>query len=293
MVVFSGAGPGTTWLDRRVVAYAHQGGAWEAPSSTLHAIGAAVAGGATGIELDVHATADRHLVVCHDSSVDRTTDGAGKIADLTLAEVRALDNAYWWAPGADVSPGLQPDGYPFRGRAPEDPAFRIALLEQVLEEFPGVVLNLDIKQTAPVVEPYEEALAELLRKFGRGDDVIVASFLDAATDAFSAAAPEFPTSAGTVAVAGFYQAVQAGERPAPMRHVALQVPAAYGDLTLVDQPFVDVAHESGLAVHVWTIEEEDEMERLCGLGVDGIITDRPTALVQVLDRLGCAWRPEG
>jgi glycerophosphoryl diester phosphodiesterase len=78
-----------------------------------------------------------------------------------------------------------------------------------------------------------------------------------------------------------------------MRHVALQVPAAYGDLTLVDQPFVDVAHESGLAVHVWTIEEEDEMERLCGLGVDGIITDRPTALVQVLDRLGCAWRPEG
>ncbi len=293
MAVFSGAGPGTTWLDRRVIAYAHQGGAWEAPSSTLHAIGAAVAGGATGIELDVHATADRHLVVCHDSSVDRTTDGTGKIADLTLAEVRALDNAYWWAPGADVSPGLQPDGYPFRGRAPEDPAFRIALLEQVLEEFPGVVLNLDIKQTAPVVEPYEEALAQLLRKFGRGDDVIVASFLDAATDAFSAGAPEFPTSAGTVAVAGFYQAVQAGERPAPMRHVALQVPAAYGDLTLVDQPFVDVAHESGLAVHVWTIEEEDEMERLCGLGVDGIITDRPTALVQVLDRLGCAWRPEG
>ena len=293
MADFSGADPGTTWLDRRVIAYAHQGGAWEAPSSTLHAIGAAVAGGATGIELDVHATADRHLVVCHDSSVDRTTDGSGKIADLTLAEVRALDNAYWWAPGADVTPGLEPGSYPFRGRAPGDPGFRIALLEEVLEEFPGVVLNLDIKQTAPVVEPYEEALAELLRKFDRGDDVIVASFLDAATDAFSAVAPEFPTSAGTVAVAGFYQAVQSGERPAPLDHVALQVPAAYGDLTLVDQRFVDVAHESGLAVHVWTIEEEDEMERLCGLGVDGIITDRPTALVQVLDRLGCAWRPGG
>jgi glycerophosphoryl diester phosphodiesterase len=154
-----------------------------------------------------------------------------------------------------------------------------------------VVLNLDIKQTAPVVAPYEEALAVLLRRFGRTDDVIVASFLDSATDTFSTFAPDIPTSAGTVATAAFYQAVQAGERPAPLRHVALQVPASYGDLTLVDQRFVEVAHQEGVAVHVWTIEEEEEMERLCGLGVDGIITDRPTALVDVLTRLGCAWRP--
>lgn len=281
------------WTDRRVIAYAHQGGAWEAPSSTLHAIAAALEAGATGIELDVHATADGHLVVCHDPTVDRTTDSSGQIADLTLAQVRALDNAYWWSPGADVSPGLDPDRYPFRGRAPQDPQFGIALLEEVLEEFPGVVLNLDIKRTAPVVAPYEEALAVLLRRFGRTDDVIVASFLDAATDAFATFAPEIPTSAGTAATAGFYQAVRAGERPAPLRHVALQVPVSYGDVTLVDQRFVDVAHEEGLAVHVWTIEEEVEMERLCELGVDGIITDRPTALVDVVTRLGRAWRPAG
>ncbi len=253
----------------------------------------ALQAGATGIELDVHATADGVLVVCHDPSVDRTTDGVGQIADLTLAEVQALDNAYWWAPGADVSPGLDEADYPFRGRAPEDPMFRIARLEEVLTSFPGVVLNLDIKRTAPVVEPYEEALADLLRRHGRTDDVIVASFLDSATDAFSGYAPEIPTSAGTVAVAAFYQSVQAGEEPAPLRHVALQVPIGYGDLTLVDQRFVDVAHDQGLAVHVWTIEEEAEMERLCGLGVDGIITDRPTVLVQVLERLGSAWRPQG
>jgi len=279
------------WLRRRVINYAHQGGAWEAPSSTLFAIGAALEAGATAIELDVHATSDGRLVVGHDPTVDRTTDGAGQIADLTWDQVRALDNAYWWAPGADVTPGLDPDSYPFRGRAPTDRLFRIALLEEVLEEFPGVVLNLDIKQTAPVVTPYEEALAALLKRFGRVDDIIVASFLDTATDAFSSFAPGVPTSAGTVAVAGFFQAVQAGQIPAPMRHVALQVPASYGDLTLVDQRFVDVAHEQGLAVHVWTIEEEAEMERLCGLGVDGIITDRPSALTGVLDRLGLAWRP--
>jgi glycerophosphoryl diester phosphodiesterase len=85
--------------------------------------------------------------------------------------------------------------------------------------------------------------------------------------------------------------VQAGERPAPLRHVALQVPRSFGELTLVDARFVEVAHDEGLAVHVWTIEEESEMEELCDLGVDGIITDRPSALVGVLDRLGRSWTP--
>jgi glycerophosphoryl diester phosphodiesterase len=287
----SGPGGPAPWLDRRVIAYAHQGGAWEAPSSTLYAIGAAVEAGATGIELDVHATADGHLVVCHDTSVDRTTEGSGAIAELTLPEVRALDNAFWWAPGADITPGLEPDQYPFRGRAPQDRRFGIALLEEVLEQFPGVVLNLDIKSTAPLVTPYEEELAILLRKHGRTDDVIVASFLDSATDAFAGFAPDVPTSAGTVATVAFFQAVQAGAPPAPLRHVALQVPARYGELTVVDERFVAVAHEMGMAVHVWTIEEDAEMERLCRLGVDGIITDRPTALVDVVTRLGCAWHP--
>jgi glycerophosphoryl diester phosphodiesterase len=276
---------------RRVISYAHQGGAWEGPSSTLYAIRSALAAGATGIELDVHATSDGHLVVSHDPTVDRTTNGSGNLADLTLAEVRSLDNAYWWVPGADVSPGLEPGSYPFRGRAPDDPAFGVATLEQVLEEFPGVVLNLDIKQTSPTVAPYEEALAVMLKSFGRGDNVIVASFLDSATDTFSSFAPDIPTSAGTMAVAAFFQAVRAGDDPLPMRHVALQVPAAYGELTLVDERFVEVAHREGLAVHVWTIEEEPEMQRLCDLGVDGIITDRPTALVGVLNARQEAWRP--
>jgi glycerophosphoryl diester phosphodiesterase len=277
-------------LERRVIAYAHQGGAWEGPSSTLHAIQSALDAGATGIELDVHATADRHLVVCHDSTVDRTTDASGAISSLTLAELRAFDNAYWWAPGADVTLEEPTGGWPYRGRAPEDRAFGIATLEEVLEEFPGVVLNLDIKQTAPVVEPYEAELAALLRRFGRTDDVIVASFIDSATDAFAQAAPDIPTSAGTTVVADFVRALRSGISIAPMRHVALQVPAAVGETLIVDEQFVEVAHDHGLAVHVWTIEEEEEMERLCDLGVDGIITDRPTALVSVLERRGETWR---
>src|ERR1700691_1939885 len=191
-------GTASVWLERRVIAYAHQGGAWESPSSTLHAIQHAIDVGATGIELDVHATADGELVVCHDGTVDRTTAGQGTIASFTLAELRAMDFSYWWIPGADVTPGRPAADYPFRGRAPADRSFGIAALREVLEQFPGVVLNLDIKQTAPVVAPYEESLARLLAEFGRTDDVIVASFLDSATDSFPKFVPNVPTSAGTV-----------------------------------------------------------------------------------------------
>ncbi len=282
-------GNASEWLERRVIAYAHQGGAWEAPSSTLHAIAHALEVGATGVELDVHATADGELVVCHDATVDRTTAARGTIASFTLAELRAMDFSYWWIPGADVTPGRPEADYPFRGRAPADPAFGIATLREVLERFPGVVLNLDIKQTAPVVAPYEESLARLLAEFGRTDDVIVASFLDQATDAFRRCNPDVPTSAGTMATAEAWRAVQAGEDLAESPAVAFQVPERQGDLVVVDERFVAAAHRAGKAVHVWTVNDAESMERLLRLGVDGIISDVPTTLCGVLHTAGVAW----
>ncbi|MBA3653806.1 MAG: glycerophosphodiester phosphodiesterase [Actinobacteria bacterium] len=272
------------WIDRRVLNYAHQGGAREAPSSTLFALRQAIAAGAHALELDVHATADGHLVVCHDATVDRTTSAAGAIATMTLADVQALDNAYWWVSGHVVAPGRPDADYVHRGKAPDDRDFGIATLREVLDAVPGVFLNLDIKQTAPAVEPYEAALAELLQEYGRTDDVIVASFNDLATDAFKHHAPAVSTSAGTVAVAEFFAAVRDGE-PTPsgvLRHHALQVPATFQDVTLVDERFVTRAHEAGLAVHVWTIDDPAEMRRLVELGVDGVMTDRPSVLTEVL-----------
>jgi glycerophosphoryl diester phosphodiesterase len=182
------------WLERRVLNYAHQGGAREAPSSTLFALRQAVGAGAHALELDVHATADRHLVVCHDATVDRTTEATGAIAAMTLAEVQSLDNAYWWVPGEVVAPGRPASDYPLRGRAPADAELRIAALREVLAAFPDVYLNLDIKQTAPEVEPYEAPLAALLREFGRSDDVIVASFNDACRTAWSTPSSRPPLS---------------------------------------------------------------------------------------------------
>lgn len=286
-------GPANPWSRRRVLSYAHQGGAWEAPSSTLFAIGRALKLGATGIELDVHATADRHLVVCHDRTVDRTTDGHGPIHALTLEELRSLDNAYWFVPGGDERQGLPAEAYTLRGRAPRQGDLCIATLEEVLElmdDHPEVALNLDIKATGPAVEPYEELLAKTLAHHGETDRVIVASFLDVATEAFSRFAPEIATSAGTLAVAGFWRAVHQGEAPPPMRHVALQVPAAQGDQVVVDETFVKAAHSSGLAVHVWTINDKSEMERLCDMGVDGIVSDLPATLVSVLHERDLTYR---
>jgi len=282
-------GDASIWLERRVIAYAHQGGAWEAPSSTLHAIEHALEAGATAIELDVHATSDGELVVCHDATVDRTTAQSGTIAAHTLAELQAMDFAYWWIPGADVTPGRPEADYPLRGRAPADAAFGIATLRQVLERFPGVVLNLDIKQTAPLVAPYEEALARLLAEYERTDDVIVASFLDPATDTFRRFAPAVPTSAGTVATAEAWRAVQAGQAMPDIPAVAFQVPERQGDLVVVDERFVAAAHDAGKAVHVWTVNDTESMERLLDLGVDGIISDVPTTLCSLLAARGVAW----
>lgn len=276
------------WLERRVLDYAHQGGAKEGPSSTLFAMRQAVAAGAEALELDVHMTRDGVLVVCHDATVDRTTEGSGAIADLTYDQLQQLDNAYWWVPGSVVEhdPATPAEAYVHRGKAATDRAFRIPRLADVLAEFPDTYLNFDIKQTAPAVPAYEVALANELRRHNRIDGVIVASFNDASTDAIAKHAPEIATSYGTAATAEFVRAVRAGEAPPTSRHVALQVPHTFGEIVVVDEQLVAVAHESGVAVHVWTIDDEDEMDVLLDLGVDAIMTDRPRTLEAVFARRG-------
>ena len=280
------------WLERRVIAYAHQGGAKEAPSSTLYAIRQALERGATGIELDVHATSEGRLVVCHDPTIDRTTDGSGDIAGLSVAELRELDNAYWFCPGQDAVRGRPASDYTLRGRAPADRELGVATLSEVLEGFPGVVLNLDIKRTAPKVVSYEKALARELAEHGRSDGVIVASFSDAAVAAFSSFAPGIAVAAGTDAATDFYHRLQAGAPPPEDigRYVALQVPARFGALRVVDERFVEAAHSCGLAVHVWTVDDADEIANLVSLGVDGIISDKPSVLAGALGRLGVNWK---
>ncbi|HVA52848.1 MAG TPA: glycerophosphodiester phosphodiesterase [Acidimicrobiales bacterium] len=276
------------WLARRVIAFAHQGGSFEGPSSTLAAIEHALDAGASAIELDVHATRDRRLVVCHDATVDRTTNQRGEISRLTLAELSEMDNAYWWISGDVVSPGRAPDEYLLRGRAPSERRYGVATLEEVATAFPGVLLNLDLKRTSPEVEPYESLLFDELQNLEITDAVIVASFHDEAIQRFRALATGVATSAATNETAAFYFSLLEGAPVVPAVS-AFQVPVSFGDVEVVTEAFVGAAHTAGVAVHVWTINEVDEMARLVEMGVDGLISDRPTPLAALLKERGCAW----
>lgn len=292
---------GGAWRDRPPLNVAHQGGALEAPSNTLFAFRRAAALGADVLELDVHASADGHLVVVHDDTVDRTTDGTGRVADLTLAELRELDAAHSFVPGEGAAPGRDAEDYPYRGFATGDreipagfaerhgldsvsPAdFRIPTLREVLGAFPDALVNIEIKQTAPAVEPYEERLAALLDEFDRGRDTVVVSFHPKALARFRQHAPDVPLAParGPIVRYALSSLGPFGGLPLP-NYAALQVPPATGGVRLVTRGFVADAHADGLAVHVWTIDDPGEMRRLLDLGVDGVMTDRPSVLERVL-----------
>ncbi|MDA8298141.1 MAG: glycerophosphodiester phosphodiesterase [Actinomycetota bacterium] len=276
------------WLERRVLAYAHQGGAREAPSSTRYAIDRALANGADAIELDVHASADGELVVCHDPTVDRTTNGHGAIAAMRLAELRSLDAAHYFVAGEGSVRDRPALDYPLRGLAPADARLRILTLREVLEATRGVLLNIDVKQTAPAVPAYEDRLVAALREHGRTADVIVASFQEAAIERVHALAPEIALSPQRRGIATFLAAVLTRRRPPDWlrRYAALQVPARVRGVRIVTRRFVEAAHGLGLAVHVWTINDADEMAALLDDGVDGIMSDVPSVLAATLQRSG-------
>jgi glycerophosphoryl diester phosphodiesterase len=271
------------WLYRRPLVYAHQGGALEAPSSTMHAFRRAAALGCEALEMDVHRSRDGVLVVAHDETINATTNGKGAIADLDWPELVALDNAYWFVAGEGEVIGHPTTAYGLRGRAPSERAFGIARLDEVLDEFPNVFLNFDIKETSPTVHPYERELATMLRKHDRLTDVIVASFHDSALDEFREFAPEIHTSLGPRDSLTIGIAIDEGREF--QRHesmVALQLPTHYGKTEILNEAFVRGAHERAFAVHAWTIDSADEMTNLLRCGVDGIITDRPGVAIDVV-----------
>jgi glycerophosphoryl diester phosphodiesterase len=258
---------------------AHRGGSLEAPENTLHAFRRAVAAGADMLELDLRATHDGEVVVLHDPFVDRVTDGTGAIADLALGEVRDLDAAHWFAPGAGAT--READGYPLRRPASGgavDPELRIPTLAEVLAAVPDLPLTVDLKVGPPEVDWFPQAVAGLLRAAGRAEDVVVGSFSSERLGAFRGAAPDVPTSASQEEVARFWSG-------APLDVpglVALQVPAIYEGVAVVTGDFVERAHGADLEVHVWTVDDPADMRRLVDLGVDGLISDRPTLLAEVL-----------
>lgn len=249
---------------------AHQGGDEVWPGDTLFAYQNAAALGVDVLEMDIHISLDGVLVLMHDEKVDRTTDGTGEIESMTLAELKQLDAGYDWSPDEGQT-------FPFRGQG-----ITVTTLEEVFQAFPEKHMTIEIKKSnASMVRPF----CELIRKYEMQDKVLVASFYDDKIKEFRAECPEVATSSAkqetTVFVllskaflSGFYSP----------KFLSLQVPEESGGITVMTEAFVRAAHARGLAVEVWTINDKETMQKLISWGVDGIMTDRPDILMELVGR---------
>ncbi len=235
------------------IAIAHRGGAGDWPENTMSAFEGAVRLGYRYVETDVHVTADGVLLAFHDERLDRVTDQRGLIRERTYAEVRRARVA---------------------GREP------IPLLEDILGTWPDLRVNIDPKHDSSV-----EPLAAVLARTDALDRVCIGSFSDKRLARLRQRfGPRLCTSLGPKGVARL-RAASLGARSGRFDANCVQVPPG-GKVRLVDERFVRTAHDRGLAVHVWTIDDPAQMHELLDLGVDGIMTDRPAVLRQVLEARG-------
>lgn len=236
------------------IAFAHRGGGLERPENSIAAFAHAVDLGYRYIETDVQVTADGRLIVFHDDRLDRLTDGVGAVADLPWSTVSQARIA-----------GTEP----------------IPLLDEVLERWPHIRFNIDPKSDAAV-----PVLAASLRRHGALDRVCVGSFSGARLARLRAAlGADLCHSAGPAAVARLWLSAWGIPLAPPDTH-CLQVPVRHHGIPVVTRRFIARAHACGLPVHVWTVDDEAAMEGLLDLGVDGLISDRPTLLRMVMQRRG-------
>jgi glycerophosphoryl diester phosphodiesterase len=279
---------------------AHRGDSANIPENTVQSFEDAYKLRVDCIETDVHITKDNKFVLFHDKSVDRTTDGQGLIAEKNLSELQQLDAGYRFK---------DPKGnYPFRGKG-----FRMHTIEEILPIFPNVRFNIDIKDTAPHVP---KLLAELLHNLNVDDRVMVGSFHQKQVSRFRKYSTAAPTSAGPLEVLKFwwkskrwirnhlkmsgkdlketfltfptnpqqYQQNQIELFGKPLPYLTLQVPEGFYILRLITPKFIRFAHEMGIAVYVWTINDPLEMQKFLEWHIDGIFTDTPATLINMVKK---------
>ncbi len=248
---------------------AHRGGSFLAPENTTEAFRRAEALGADVLEMDLHVAADGAFVVIHDSTVDRTTNGHGLVADMTLAQLQALDAGYRFRDDSG--------GYPFRGTGVTVPSF-----ESVLRQFPAIRLNPEMKDFT--VEQAHR-LCGVLREFNAVDRVLVSAFDQPPMTAFREACPEVATGATRREAMLFYWLNRVGlgrvfRGPA----AAMQLPLRFRGRGVITPGLLEAARESNRPIQVWTVDDEETMRRLLSMDVQGILTDRPSRLLALMGR---------
>ena len=254
---------------------AHQGGDGVWPGDTMFAFEKAVEIGADVLEMDAHITKDSHIVLMHDEEVDRTTDGRGLIEEMTLDELKQLDAAFRWS---------NDDGktFPYRGQA-----IRVPTLEELFQRFPQMRYVIEIKLTQ---NPIDGPLCDLIREYNMQNNIMVASFHDEAMQNFRKTCPEIATSASRTEVRNFvllgkaflsgflapqYQSIQPPYDPKESMNIPIMT-----------ERFIREAHAKNVRVEPWTVDDPELMKRYIEWGVDGIMTDRPDLMMEVLKELG-------
>lgn len=249
---------------RRNLVIAHRGGGRLAPEETLEAFNAARMIGADVLETDVRSTSDGVLVLMHDETVDRTTDGTGAIHAKTWAEVEALDAGYRYTSDGGKT-------FPFRGKG-----VRVSRLDQVLAALPDASFSVEIKQSSP---PIVEEVVRIIGAAPNPARVLIASFDDNVIVDVRAKRPGGLTSFALGETTRFVAATV--DTPWTPPCPVLQAP-----LALAEADRLETAHHFGVRMHVWTINDRPTMERLFRLGVDGIMSDDPALLFEVRRSLG-------
>jgi glycerophosphoryl diester phosphodiesterase len=249
---------------------AHQGGDGLWPGDTMFAFQNAADMGADVLEMDVHITKDGVLVLMHDEAVDRTTDGTGDIESMTLEELKKLDAGYDWSADDGVT-------FPFRGTG-----ITIPTMEEVFAAFPDKHMTIEIKKTNASMT---KLFCELIRTYDMQDKVLIASFYDDKLKEFRETCPEVATSSAKNETTVFVLLTKPflGSFYSP-KFFSLQVPEESGGITVMTPAFVKAAHERNLAVEPWTINDAETMKKFIAWGVDGIITDRPDIMLEILGR---------
>ena len=264
-------------LPRDGSVFAHAGGNLLWPDNTLTAFEGATSLGADVLELDVYQASDGVFVAIHDDTVDRTTDGTGAVAALGSNEIAQLDAGFYWTTtGTHSSPQANAD-FPYRGQG-----ISVPTLAQVLTAFPEKLINIELKQDDAQAG---RALCMLLAEHDAKKQMLMMSNYSASIRGFRSDCQEVATGASRQEVIVFYLLARSGlHRLYSPPFDALQIPVAQGGITVVTPGVVRAAHDRGVQVHVWTINETDEMKRLFTMGIDGVITDRPDRALRVLER---------
>jgi glycerophosphoryl diester phosphodiesterase len=255
--------------ETRPLAFAHRGGAALRPENTLLAFDHGLSVGADGLEFDVRLSRDGVVMVHHDATLERTTNGIGAIASCSADTLSHLDAAFHFR-------GIDGDRYMGRG-------YGVPRLDEVLARYPGVPLILELKGTDPRLA---QRAVETVRAARALSHVCFGGFSARMLREVRRVAPDVWTSAAKEEIRWFLYRSWVGLAPERTSYRALQVPETAGRVRVVSERFVQAATRATLPVHVWTVDSPTDMERLLGWGVRGIISDRPDLAAQVIRR----WR---